>query len=323
MAADDNTASERSGEREGHAEITTDAPVVISAAQSDDDPAIAAESEHHVRTEKENEMIDIHAPHESIHSWRDILLHLAIVVAGILIAIGLEQSVEYLHHRQQRSDLIRQLRAESEDDLPIFDRDRKIQIARLAWDQNSVAALRNTAPRDGAIDVTLPFGESLAPRTVPEWAAWPLAQTNGTAALLSDKLARIYQRLDSEAAQDSEAMKRYAASGVDLGGVGMRLGVSLDPGTTLHLSPADRDLLIQALSQDAATLSAVLLRDAFWQGACDAVTHGASTREAMVPYMARAGITTLQAETRAGIYIPGGLKEASLRSVATAPQQGP
>src|SRR6185312_3285273 len=145
MAADDNTATERSGEREGHAEITTDAPAVISAEQSDGDPAIAAESENHVQTEKENEMIDIHAPHESIHSWRDILLHLAIVVAGILIAIGLEQSVEYLHHRQQRSDLIRQLRAESEDDLPIFDRDRKIQIARLAWDQNSVAALRNAA----------------------------------------------------------------------------------------------------------------------------------------------------------------------------------
>jgi hypothetical protein len=321
MAADNNTATERSGERGGDA--ASEASVPLLAPQSDDEPAIAAESEHKARTEKENEMIDIHAPHESMHSWRDILLHLAIVVAGILIAIGLEQSIEWLHHREQRNDLIRQLRTESEDDLRIFDKDRQAAITLLAWDQNAIAALRNAAPRDGTIDVTLPSGQSLAPRTVPEWAAWPLAQTNGTAALLSDKLARIYQRLDSEAVQDSEAMKGYATSRVELSAIAMRLGVGLDPGTTLHLSSADRDLLIQALSRDAATVSAALLRDAYWQGACDAVAHGVSTREAMTPYMARAAIATLQAETRAGISVPGQLKEASFRSIATAAQQAP
>ena len=44
-------------------------------------------------------MIDIHPPHHGAMTRRDILTHLAIVVAGILIAIGLEQSVEYFHHR--------------------------------------------------------------------------------------------------------------------------------------------------------------------------------------------------------------------------------
>jgi hypothetical protein len=323
MAADDGSATESSVERESEAGFASDAPATLLAPQSDDEPAIAAESEHQVEAEKENEMIEIHAPHESMHSWRDICIHLAIVVAGILIAIGLEQSVEYLHHRQQRNDLIRQLRAESEDNLRIFDRNQKIQIALLAWDQRSVAALRNAAPRNGMIDVTLPSGQPLAPRTVLEWAAWPLAQSNGTAALLPDNLARIYQRLDSEAVQETEAMKAYATSRADLGAIGMRLGVGLDPGTTVHLSPADRDLLIQALSQEAATLSAALLRDAYWQGACDAVAHDVSTREAMVPYMARAAIATLQAEARAGISIPGQLKEDGLHSLATAPQQAP
>ena len=58
-------------------------------------------------------MLDVHAPHETVHTWRDFFIHIATIVVGLLIAIGLEQSVEYLHHREQLHQLRHDLRAES------------------------------------------------------------------------------------------------------------------------------------------------------------------------------------------------------------------
>jgi hypothetical protein len=46
-------------------------------------------------------MIDVHAPHETVHTWRDFFIHIATIVVGLLIAIGLEQVVEFFHHREQ------------------------------------------------------------------------------------------------------------------------------------------------------------------------------------------------------------------------------
>jgi hypothetical protein len=46
-------------------------------------------------------MLDVHAPHDSIHTWKGFLIHIATITTGLLIAIGLEQLVEHLHHRQQ------------------------------------------------------------------------------------------------------------------------------------------------------------------------------------------------------------------------------
>ena len=50
-------------------------------------------------------MIDIHPPHHAATTKRDFLIHLSTVVLGILIAIGLEQTVEYFHRRHQLHEL--------------------------------------------------------------------------------------------------------------------------------------------------------------------------------------------------------------------------
>ncbi len=44
--------------------------------------------------------MEIHAPHEPILSFREFLVHLSMVTVGILIALGLEQSVEAYHHHE-------------------------------------------------------------------------------------------------------------------------------------------------------------------------------------------------------------------------------
>jgi hypothetical protein len=46
-------------------------------------------------------MLDVHPPHASAHTWKDFFIHIATIVIGLLIAVGLEQTVEYLHHRSE------------------------------------------------------------------------------------------------------------------------------------------------------------------------------------------------------------------------------
>jgi hypothetical protein len=58
-------------------------------------------------------MLEVHAPHAATHTWKDFFIHIATITIGLLIAISLEQSVEYLHHRQQAKQMAQKLRAES------------------------------------------------------------------------------------------------------------------------------------------------------------------------------------------------------------------
>ncbi len=43
--------------------------------------------------------MDVHAPHEPIHTWRDFVLHLIVVTIGLVIALSLEALVERIHQR--------------------------------------------------------------------------------------------------------------------------------------------------------------------------------------------------------------------------------
>jgi hypothetical protein len=90
-------------------------------------------------------MLDVHPPHEAVHTWKDFFIHVATICVGLLIAIGLEQTVEFFHHRHQ-AHYARELLAEEMkenrqalrryiyvirlhqgylfDDLPVIDRIR-------------------------------------------------------------------------------------------------------------------------------------------------------------------------------------------------------
>src|SRR6185437_1846051 len=61
---------------------------------------------------KEKPVIDVHAPHGGLHTWKDFWIHLGTIALGLLIAISLEQTVEYFHHLHQRRDLEASILAE-------------------------------------------------------------------------------------------------------------------------------------------------------------------------------------------------------------------
>jgi hypothetical protein len=58
--------------------------------------------------------MDVHAPHESVHTWKDFLIHLSIVTIGLFIALMLEAGVEYWHHRHIVAEARANIREEIE-----------------------------------------------------------------------------------------------------------------------------------------------------------------------------------------------------------------
>ncbi len=56
-------------------------------------------------------MLDVHA-HQAVHTWKDFFVHIATIVIGLLIAISLEQSVEFFHHRHRVAEAREALRLE-------------------------------------------------------------------------------------------------------------------------------------------------------------------------------------------------------------------
>ncbi|MGA8937830.1 MAG: hypothetical protein WB439_01575, partial [Acidobacteriaceae bacterium] len=62
-------------------------------------------------------MLDVYPPEHTPHTWRDFFIHIATITVGLVIAIGLEQTVEYFHHLHQRHHLEETLRGELRTDL--------------------------------------------------------------------------------------------------------------------------------------------------------------------------------------------------------------
>ena len=43
--------------------------------------------------------MEIHAPHEPVHSWREVIRHLTIITGGVLIALAFEGVVAWADRR--------------------------------------------------------------------------------------------------------------------------------------------------------------------------------------------------------------------------------
>jgi hypothetical protein len=68
---------------------------------SDAAKAMTESVEAPVTASEEKPMIEAHAPHHPVTTWKEVFIHIGIVTLGLLIAISLEQTVEYFHHRHQ------------------------------------------------------------------------------------------------------------------------------------------------------------------------------------------------------------------------------
>lgn len=165
-------------------------------------------------------MLDIHTPHESIHTWRDFFIHIATIVVGLCIAVCLEQTVEFFHHREQIARTREELSAER--DLNRLHRyPRAVDVFRFEVAElvNNLVVLHYLQQHPGTPQEKLP-GILLwrAYRTPFSDSAWETAQQSTIAALMpQDEVYRyslLYSRTGEIAHSSEEIRLAIAQAGV-------------------------------------------------------------------------------------------------------------
>ena len=125
-------------------------------------------------------MLDVHPPHEPAHTWKDFFIHIATIVVGLLIAIGLEQTVEFFHHRHQANEARDSIQRETAENISVF---RK-NLQRLSADQQQLTRnldLLNSGASDAEILPHLEYNWEIL--KIDE-TAWEASKINGSLALL-------------------------------------------------------------------------------------------------------------------------------------------
>ena len=138
-------------------------------------------------------MLDVHAPQASIHTWRNFFIHIATIVVGLLIAVTLEQTVEYLHHRQQLHQSREALRTELLLNKKIFEHNLTLLQSAEASMEANTRLLHSPATPSEQPTASLNYSwELLYARS----AAWEDAKLDGTLNMMTveerDLLDRIY-----------------------------------------------------------------------------------------------------------------------------------
>jgi len=116
---------------------------------------------------------------------------------------------------------------------------------------------------------------------------WAVAKTNGTAALVPDDLASVYNHVDYESDVELKAQDIRTRMDEELQADEARFQLSFQPLATLHLTVAERDELAHDLARDLAAGHDNLLVAAVWTGCDDAIAHGVRDRDGMDSYILR------------------------------------
>jgi hypothetical protein len=160
--------------------------------------------------------MEIHAPHGHVQSFRDVAVHLAIVTVGILIALGLEQAVEWYHHRELANEARETILSELRNNKTTLDR-QLTNFPRFRADAVKAFHFISDYKAHGKTNIqwTGAFYYSAPLRTT----SWSTAQTLGSLALMPyaevEKFATLYRaQEDYLASQDITYAALINAAGI-------------------------------------------------------------------------------------------------------------
>lgn len=220
-------------------------------------------------------MLEVHAPHESLHTWKGFFIHIATICVGLLIAVGLEQTVEAIHHDHQREQLLVSLDRDTRATVQDADFAAGERLRRMQWDQVRIeqvqAALASHKPLASAASQKNVF------ITVPADPAWEAARASGMIPLFSqgeiasysevaDVIGRARSRFDTEGNAHSKRRdfeKRYES-------------VSGDAQADFRVeSPADLQTYLDLLLAEQSAIEDSRFMTAVIRGAEAAILEGA------------------------------------------------
>ena len=188
--------------------------------------------------------MDVHAPSEPIHTWKDFFLHLITITIGLLIALSLEAFVEMLHHRSEVKETREALRIEREHNHKSFAMNTTYFRTGGALIQNNLTVLVYLQQHPGTPEEKLPglvvWGAYYEPITEATWKT--AQQTNVTALMPQDEVTKndaLYSELEQLESTQLDLFRAVTRA---------QKYSFIDPNIT-HLTPAQLETEID-LTQD-------------------------------------------------------------------------
>jgi hypothetical protein len=139
-------------------------------------------------------MLDVHPPQHTPHGWRDFFIHIATIVIGLLIAVGLEQTVEAIHRHHERAELRESLRTETEEIFKDATDTENRKLIHIAWLDRRIAQVKSALQQQQP----LPPPEALQypPYQFADDPIWRAAKVSGQAALLPPEEVNAYSEVE-------------------------------------------------------------------------------------------------------------------------------
>jgi hypothetical protein len=219
-------------------------------------------------------MLDVHAPHHA-NTWRDFFIHIATICVGLLIAVGLEQTVEAVHHHHQRKQLLVSLDHDTRATLRDADFAAAERLRRMQWNQVRIEQVQTALASHASLAPAAPQKSAFI--TIPADPTWEAAMASGMIPLFSqseiaaysevaDVIGRARPRYDTEGnahANRRDFEKRYESANADAKG-NYRLE-----------SPADLQTYLDLLLAEQSAIERARFMTAVIRGAEAAILEGA------------------------------------------------
>jgi len=159
-------------------------------------------------------MLDVHPPHHPTHTWKDFFIHLATIVVGLLIAVGLEQTVESLHHRHLANEFEDQMNEEFVSDRDMLEKDVALQSAYRSYLTDLQMAINAKLE-----DRTFIMPSRDDPRNnydfnIPQLSAYYVAKQNGTLSYINNKKLGVFNRIARQHDVLIDTFSMYRAAGL-------------------------------------------------------------------------------------------------------------
>ena len=238
-------------------------------------------------------MLDIHPAHHAATTWRDFLIHIATITLGLFIAIGLEQTVEAIHHLHQRHQLEERLREElrgnlvrDEDDFQKFAQIR----AYILELKSAVSARRTGKPSPPAPPAATDTRRQQIPRA-PSIAMWEAAKLDATITLLPTREINLYNgvvlqhELTFVAISDFQhaayAIESFEERFVDSPGA-FDMGYTAPPPNLDTMSPTELAEYESLLAAYIKAIDRLVVRIHFFDRTARAILDGATNRDDLI-----------------------------------------
>jgi hypothetical protein len=157
-------------------------------------------------------MLDVHSPHEPIIGWKDFLLHLFTITIGLLIALSLEGTVEWFHHRHLVHEAEASLRAEIDSNSQALHGtldDLQKQQANLKHDVEVLnhVIYKGKTPKKDHMEINFHIHSF-------DNLGWKTAQATGAAAYMPYALAQEYADIYTTQDELADAEKQAARDAI-------------------------------------------------------------------------------------------------------------